>query len=228
MGEIVVWGVGTSRTLRAHWILHEAGVDYEVRPIQSRTGETQEETFRRLNPREKIPVLQTDEVVIAESAAIVSYVARRYGGGLGLIPRESSRDRALYDQWCFFVMTELDAHTLYILRRHEDLSELYGEASAAVEAARVYFRKQVAVAADEIEKRGPFLLGDAFTGADILLGSCLDWALFYAEAIPEPLEEYRKRLHERPAFQSAFAANFPPEVMAQLAAQRKRAAEKRS
>ena len=166
--------------------------------------------------------------IAGRPAAIVSHVARRYGGGLGLIPQESSGERALYDQWCFFVMTELDAHTLYVLRRHEDLSELYGEAPAAVEAARVYFRKQVAVAAAEIEKRGPFLLGDRFTGADILLGRCRDWALFYAEAIAAPLEEYRKRLHERPAFQRAFAANFPPEVMAQLAAQRSRAAEKRS
>lgn len=53
----VLWGGATSRTLRAHWMLHELGLEYDARLIGSRTGETQTPEFRRLNPREKIPVL---------------------------------------------------------------------------------------------------------------------------------------------------------------------------
>lgn len=219
MGGIVVWGVGTARTLRVHWVLHEAGVPYEVRPVLSRSGETRSQAFRALNPREKIPVLQDGDLLLVESAAIVSYVARRYAPGL--IPPDSSR--AHYDQWCFFVMTELDAHTLYVLRRHEDLADLYGEAPAAVDAARQYFRKQLAVAADEIEQRGPYLLGAEFSGADILLCSCLDWAQFYDESVPAPLDAYRACLHERPSYAKAMEANFPADVMQQLVAQRQRA-----
>ena len=40
MDGLVLWGIGTSRTLRAHWALRELGLDYQSRPIQSRTGET--------------------------------------------------------------------------------------------------------------------------------------------------------------------------------------------
>jgi glutathione S-transferase len=38
--RLVLWGVGTPRTLRTHWALHELGLDYECRPILPRTGET--------------------------------------------------------------------------------------------------------------------------------------------------------------------------------------------
>ncbi|MBI2088223.1 MAG: glutathione S-transferase N-terminal domain-containing protein, partial [Deltaproteobacteria bacterium] len=55
---LILWGAGTARTLRAHWILHELGLTYERRPIGSRTGETQTAEFTRINPRQKIPLLQ--------------------------------------------------------------------------------------------------------------------------------------------------------------------------
>ena len=71
----ILWGAATARTLRAHWMLHELGLDYETRPIGSRTGETATAEFTQLNPRQKIPLLQDGEVTLAESAAIVTYLA---------------------------------------------------------------------------------------------------------------------------------------------------------
>jgi glutathione S-transferase len=38
--ELTLFGIGTSRAMRAHWMLLELGLDYESRPIQSRSGET--------------------------------------------------------------------------------------------------------------------------------------------------------------------------------------------
>ena len=43
--NILLWGVGTSRTIRPHWALHELGLKYEMRPIQPRTGETKTAEF---------------------------------------------------------------------------------------------------------------------------------------------------------------------------------------
>ena len=48
--ELTLFGTGTSRTMRAHWMLLELGVDYESQPVQSRSGETLTDQFRRLNP----------------------------------------------------------------------------------------------------------------------------------------------------------------------------------
>ncbi|MAE96523.1 MAG: glutathione S-transferase [Deltaproteobacteria bacterium] len=215
---IEVYGVGTARTMRVHWMLRELGLEHVVHPVLSRSGETQQEGFLALNPRGKIPVLRDGPLELAESAAIVGYLAERYGGDRGLIPPAGSDARARYDQWAFFLMTELDAHSLYILRRHGDLADLYGEAPQALEAARDYFRQQAAVAAGELRERGPYLMGETFTGVDILLTSCLDWAAFTGETLDAGLAGYREVQAGRPAYAAAARANFPPEAMAALQA----------
>jgi glutathione S-transferase len=206
--ELVVWGSGTPRTLRVHWMLHELGLEYERHMIGSRTGETRTAEFTALNPRQKIPVLQDGDFVLAESAAIVTYLGERHGARTGLVPRSGTRERARYDEWCFFIMTELDAHTLYIMRRHGDLASLYGDAPHALDAARAGFQEQVAVAAQALAAGGPHLLGDPFTAGDILLVSCLDWAVFYGIPLPEPLPAYRARLTAREAYRRASALNY--------------------
>ena len=127
-----LWGVATLRTFRAHWALAELGLPYETRPVRSRSGETQTpEYLAEVNPRGKIPVLVEDGLCIAESGAILNYLADRYGSDRGFAPRPGSPERAIHDQWCFFAATELDATSLYILRRHDDLKEIYGAAPVA-------------------------------------------------------------------------------------------------
>jgi glutathione S-transferase len=205
--RLILWGAGTSRTMRAHWILHELGLEYERHPIGSRTGETQAPEFTKLNPREKIPLLQDGDLTVAESAAIVTYLAETYGQSVGLIPAASSPDRAAYYEWCFFTMTELDAHTMYVIRKHTGLPEIYGEAPNAVRAAREGFEKQVRVADRRLASRGPFILGEAFTGADILLTTCLTWADRYKLSLTEALRNYMQRTTSREAYRPAFTAN---------------------
>ncbi len=206
----ILWGAGTARTLRAHWMLHELGLEYESRPIGSRTGETQTPEFTRLNPREKIPVLQDGHLTLSESAAIVTYLAETYGQSAGLIPPASSPERAAYFEWCFFAMMELDAHTLYVIRKHTALSRVYGEASNAVRAAREGFEKQARVADRALAARGPFILGGTFTGADILLTTCLGWADRLELPLTMTLRDYMKRTISRQACQLATAANQRP------------------
>lgn len=207
-GKLVLWGASTTRTMRPHWALHELGLEYETKLIAPRSGELQTPEYRAINSREKVPTLQDGEVLIAESAAIVNYVADRYGAGSGLTPKLGSIERGLYDQWCFFIMMELDAHTLYVIRKHGDLSDLYGEAPAAIEAAKEGFVKQIAGVEEELRARGPFLLGETFTGADIHLTTCLEWAGFVGIPLSQRFQEYVARMHQRPAYQSARALNY--------------------
>jgi len=56
--ELTLWGSGTARTMRAHWMLLDLGLEYEFHAIGSRIGETRSAEFMRLNPRHKIPVLR--------------------------------------------------------------------------------------------------------------------------------------------------------------------------
>jgi glutathione S-transferase len=188
-------------------MLHELGLDYETRPIGSRTGETQTAAFSTLNPRQKIPLLQDGEITLAESAAIVTYLAETYGQSKGLIPPPLSPERAAYFEWCFFAMMELDAHTLYVIRKHTQLAEIYGEAANAVLAARAGFEKQVRVAEQALQTKGPYILGTVFTGADILLATCLGWAQRLDISLSPALREYVERTTSRPAYRLGHLAN---------------------
>jgi glutathione S-transferase len=74
----------------------------------------------------------------------------------------------------------------------------------------------------EIERRladgRPYLLGDAFSAADVLLVSCLAWAQFVRIPLAQPLAAYHKRIAARDTFARAMQVNFPPEALAALAA----------
>ncbi len=203
---ITLWGGATARTLRAHWMLHELDVPYEAKLIAPRSGETHTEEFLALNVKGKIPVLVDGDMVLTESAAIITYLGDRYGPDTGLVPAPYTTDRARYNEWLAYVQMELDAHTLYILRKHRDLAELYGEAPAAVATAIEGFGKLIGFAEQRLRASG-YLVGAQFTGADLMLVSCLIWARAYGVGVPDTLAEYRDRLTAREAFKRAAALN---------------------
>ena len=62
--KITLWGRGSGRTMRAHWMLREFGLEYDIKPIQSRTGETQTAEYTAINPKQKIPLLQHGNFVL--------------------------------------------------------------------------------------------------------------------------------------------------------------------
>jgi glutathione S-transferase len=204
-----VWGVGTSRTIRAHWALIELGLDYETQPIRPRTPGMDDAAFVAINPRKKVPVLQDGTLTISESPAIVSYLAERYSTDTTRLIPEAIEDRARYFEWQSFITMELDATSLYVLRRHVDLPSIYGEASVAVDTARAYFERMIGAAAPDVAAGGQYLLGDTFSGVDILMQSCLFFAERYKFDLPREIIDYRERVTARPGYAKALAANNP-------------------
>jgi glutathione S-transferase len=207
VGRRVLWGIGTTRTMRPHWALHELSLPYETEAIGARTGETQTAKFSALNPRQKIPVLQDGDFTIAESAAIIAYLAEAYSDGNARLLPNGKRERARCLEWCFFIMTELDATSLYVIRRHDMLKHIYGDAPAAVENAKSYFLRQLGHADQALHRHGPFLMGDEFTTADILLTTCLTWATRVGAPVYDNCRAYLERVMARPAYRAASEAN---------------------
>jgi glutathione S-transferase len=208
--HLILWGVTTSRTLRALWALHELGLDYTLHPIQPRTGETQTAEFARINPRRKIPVLQDGDFTIAESPAIIAYLSETYATADNtLIPRDP-RHRAQWLEWCFHIAMELDATSLYVMRRHRDLKHIYGEAPIAVDSASNYFQTQLRHVVQALEGGRPYLVGDRFSSADMLLTTCLVWAINYGVPVPPVCTDYAAHIARRPAYHAALRANVAP------------------
>ncbi len=82
-------------------------------------------------------------------------------------------------------MTELDSTSLYVMRRHraDALGHIYGVAPEVVAKAGEYFRGQLRHVEGALADGRSYLMGDRFTSADILLTTCLDWAIAYGVGI---------------------------------------------
>jgi glutathione S-transferase len=209
--DLTLWGVGTSRTVRPHWAMYELGLTYKTKPIGPRTGETKTAEYTRLNPRQKVPLLQDGDFCIGESAAIVAYLSSTYSEhDRSLIP-DRQRDYAAWLEWCFFIVTELDSTSLYVMRRHSAnaLGPIYGIAPEVVSKAAEYFREQLQHVDAALRDGRTYLMGGQFTSADILLTTCLDWAIAYGVGISDIAHPYRDRIHQRPAYQLGMKANEP-------------------
>lgn len=205
--RLELWGAGTARTHRTLWMAHELGLEFQHFPIGPRTGETKEPAFLALNPRHKVPVMRHGDLVLTESAAILIYMTERLAAPEHVFCARDPAERAKHLEWCFFIMSELDANGLYTMRRHGPLKEIYGDAPVAVQGGRNYFLHQLERMDPAIRSVAPFLMGARISPADILFASCLDWALRYEIPLPRHLIEYRDRMAARPAYQQAKAMN---------------------
>jgi len=206
MSGIVLWGAGTARTLRPIWVAEELGIQYALHPIGPRTGETRTAEYTRLNRKQKIPLMQRGDLLLSESLAICRYLAGAFPGEALFSPRDEA-GRAKEDEWCCYIYGELDETALYVMRRHYDLTEIYGEAPKAVRGCREYLRRHFEVIDEHLAQADTVLPG-GFGLADIMLVSCLDWAMFYEMDLPKHMAAYRERIAQRPAYQKAMGINY--------------------
>jgi glutathione S-transferase len=204
---ITVWGSGTSRALRVLWALHELGLDYEHQPIGPRTGETLTDDYGHLNAKRKIPTLVDGDRVLTESGAIVNYLFAAYGADANVFVPANPFEQAVSDEWCYFALMELDGHCLYVIRRHDGLSDIYGAAHVAVESAREYCLKQIKAVTPRISAADPYLFGERFGAADIILTTTLTMATTFGVTLPDECLAYEARSKARPAYATATAAN---------------------
>tara|TARA_B100001029_G_C14951025_1_gene388783 strand:- start:78 stop:722 length:645 start_codon:yes stop_codon:yes gene_type:complete len=204
--RIVLWGVGTSRTLRPIWVAEELGLTYEVNPIGPRTGETQTKEYSKLNPKLKVPFCEDGDFKLSESLAICRYLISVYGSNSTLMKPQSSEDSAKEDEWLSYIYGELDETSLYVVRRHQGLPDVYGEAPVAVDAARSYAMKHIEVIEAYLKGR-TYLLAESFGLADIFLVTCLNWAESYGIPLPDGLTSYRDRIIQRDRYKTAIIKN---------------------
>jgi glutathione S-transferase len=204
---LILWGVGTTRTIRPHWAFAELDLDFECRAISPRSGETHTAEFTALTARQKVQLLQDDDLVLTESAAIIWYLSETYGQEHNRLIPTGPRDRARCLEWCFFILGELDETSLYVMRRHSDMRQVYGEAPAAIEGATTYFQKQMRTVERALEASPGFIMGERFTAADILLSTCVTWAVHYGVSVADSVLAYNARATARPSYAKAEQTN---------------------
>lgn len=186
-----------SRSTRILWLLEELERPFQVEYVSiARMDGTPAQGPRSPHPDGKVPALVDDEVLITESAAIVLYLTDAYPGA-GLGPQVGEPDRGAYLTWLAYSAGVIEPALAAIFG---------GQAQARGESARLAWgdpQNMVRRLSETLSSR-PYVLGEAFSGADILVGSAVQFAKAALPGHPE-FDAYLERLTARPAFQRALA-----------------------
>ena len=183
-----------SRSFGAIWLMEETGLPYERVLTDITTGAQKAPAFLAINPMGKVPALTDGEAALGESAAICGYIADRYRQ-TKLAPDISDPLRAKYLQWLLFSPSCIEPALIQIFTKLEVPSSTAAWGSAT----------QVFDLLDAELAKGPWILGERFSAADIMIGSGLNFAVRLFKMVPPrpSFEAYIARCVERPAFQRA-------------------------
>lgn len=198
MPDLILYHAVPSRSSIVHWMLEEVGRPYELRLLDLKKGENRTPEYLAVNPMGKVPTLLHDGVAITEAAAICCHLADAFPEAKLNIPVGDAR-RGPYLKWLFFSPGCIEpAMTDVALKREAPPRPMVGYGD---------FDTLVGVLADAL-RQGPYLLGETFTAADVVLGSTLRWAMMF-ELMPrrDEFTAYAGRLEARPALQRAEATD---------------------
>jgi len=193
---VKIYGIPQSRAARCLWMARELGIAHENVPVHfTKTRESPE--LVKLNPNGRIPAIDDNGFTLYESMAINLYLARKYGAGkeVGLA---SLQDEALATQWSFWAMTEVEK-PLLTLMLHQ--LEMHPVDEATRTQCRTELDRPLSVLEAHLSDR-PWLLGRAFSAADLNVASVMVWARasrLDMTAYPK-VTDWLKRCMARPAF----------------------------
>jgi glutathione S-transferase len=186
---------GAGRPRRVRWAFEEAGAPYDLVVMTQEEGKGEEHARR--HPLGRVPVLETDEGLLFESAALCLHVAD-LNPQAELIPPPGTFERGQVYQWSIFAMTELESAVIGVYRARR------GSDSEAQARAEERLEKVWAALAGALDGRDYIL--DRFTIADVVLGGVLHSARRF-DVLPADTSvlAYLERLDARPAKQRAYA-----------------------
>ena len=177
-----------SRAAIAKWMLDECGANYEIVPIDFTKGEHKTPEFLKINPAGKLPALVDGDAKIFEGAAICLYLADKFTEA-NLAPKIGAPQRGRYLSLMVYSTSQLEPAMGDSLL---GVTHLAQRGWTDFETARNVIEGELG--------DGPYLFGDWFTAADVMIGSMFIWRRMFGGPPNRPkLEAYVDRLLARPA-----------------------------
>jgi len=197
MAKLTLYHAAPSRSSIPHWLLEEIGEPYDLHILSLKNGDNRKPDYLAVNPMGKVPALKHGDTVITESAAICTYLADEFPRAGLNVPIGDPR-RGAYLKWLFFGPSCIEPAMM---------DRAFPRQGEAQRSALGYgdFDTTMDVVAKAVAP-GPYIVGEQFTAADVVIGSTLRWGMMF-KLIPERPEftAYAARLAQRPALQRAEA-----------------------
>lgn len=197
-GHLVFWHSPNTRATATRILLEELGAPHEMRALNMKAGENRQPAYLAVNPLGKVPAIVHDGAVVTEQGAVFIYLADLFPEA-GLAPAIGDPLRGPYLRWLVYYGSSMEPAAIdrALKRDPAPRSTLpYGD-----------FDSMLGVIVDAIRK-GPYLLGERFSAADVLWGTALRWLTGF-KIVPElpEIQAYIGRVCDRPAFVRVFAAD---------------------
>jgi len=187
-------------SLSPNIVLREAGLDFELRKVSTKTKEMEDGgDFRSINPLGYVPALKLpDGNVMTEGPAIVQYIADQVPARK-LAPPNGTLERYRLQSLLNFISSEV----------HKSFSPLFNPNLS--DDTKQFFRGRISDRFKWVDQQlqgKKFLLGEDFSVADAYLFTVSNWAKPMGISLDglDNLLAFRKRVGERPAVQAALAA----------------------
>lgn len=188
-----------TRSFSILWLFEELGQPPHQRiDLNLAKGDHKTKWYMAINPMGKVPALVHDGTVITEAAAVAMYLADLFPDA-GLAPKIGEAERGTYLRWIVFNQAAVEPAVADLALKRDPGSPAmmpYGTYDATIDALSGALAK------------GPYILGDRFSAADVIVGSGVRWMLMF-KLLPERRQftAYADRLAARPALQRALAAD---------------------
>lgn len=185
-----------TRSTGALILLEELGADYELHVLNMKAGEQRQAAYLAINPMGKVPAVTHDGALVTEQGAVFMYLADLYPEA-GLAPAIGDALRGPYLRWMVFYGSSFEPALIDRALKREPApasTSPYGD-----------YDTVLATLTDQLGK-GPWLLGDTFSAADVLWGTALGWTTRF-KLVPElpVIMDYIARAGARPAVARARA-----------------------
>jgi len=201
MSALRIYGIARTRAFRALWVANELGLDYEHLPIEIGGEGARTAEFLAINPNGRLPFIVDDGFALYESLAITLYLAKKHSAGK-LYPGTLESEAKAW-QWSFWAIAEVD-RGVNIWSLHAVRLPLAERDAALREEALKVVATPFKVLDAAVAKQ-PYLLGDAFTVADLNVAAVISRAVDMDLTASPHLKAWLVRWLERPAARSALA-----------------------
>ncbi len=193
-----------TRAARAKWAFLEAGVHFQPHAIDVFAGEHKTEAYLGKNPLGQVPTATYDGQAVIESSAL-ALIAALENPATGLIPEVGTPEWRSVLQWVVFAPAQLDPILVALNEQRLFLPPKERSPALAKQASDSFAQRGAFVTA--ALQRGPYLLGESFSIADVCVGHSIVWAKMHdLLAAGSRLQEYLDQLQTRPLFQEVYGS----------------------